>query len=122
AEHADQGFQLVGQRQTDPDQVARQCIASKTRLVMVLYGKRDALVQAFVLGVIAPHDPLQLWKLSYHVSQQISLGQTGCLVSLSSQLAALQMRPNRARQGAYILDAQPLRTQLMMIDHLVQAR
>ncbi len=38
AKHADQGFQLVGQRHHHTDLVARQGIAGKTRLVMVFNG------------------------------------------------------------------------------------
>jgi hypothetical protein len=48
AEHAHQGFELVGQRHHHARRVARQLVAGKARLVVVFDGKGHGLAQAVV--------------------------------------------------------------------------
>jgi hypothetical protein len=82
AEHADQGFQLVGQRHHHAGGVARQRVAGKARLVVVFDGIGHVFAQAVVAGVVAAHDALQLGELAHHVGQQVGLGQQRGLVGL----------------------------------------
>ena len=53
-----QRFQLVGQRRRQADPVARQAVAGKARLVVILDRVRDLVAQAVVQRVITAHDAL----------------------------------------------------------------
>ena len=80
AEHADQRFKFVGQRNHHTDRIARQFIAGKTRLVVVFDRQRNRFAQTIVARVVAAHDALQFRKLADHIGQQIGLGQLRCSV------------------------------------------
>ena len=128
AEHADQRFQLVGQRHHGADQPLRQLVAGEARLVVVFDGEGHVFGQAVVAGVVAAHDALQLGELAHHVGQQVGLGQLGGQIgALHQRLAAGQrvgggdLPGDGARDGAHALHALALRAQLVVVHDLGQA-
>ena len=75
APDADQGFELVGQRDGGAGLGGRQRVAGKAWLIVLGGGQRHGIRLAIVTGVIGAHDALQLREFTHHVGQQIGLGQ-----------------------------------------------
>ena len=121
AKHADQGFQLVGQRHHQAHQVARQLIARKAGFVVVFNRIGQVAAQTIMARIVAAHNALQLGELTHHVGQQIGLGQARNLLGLLGQSAAAQLLANGLGNGAYPRHALALRTQLIVVHHLAQA-
>ena len=121
AEHADQGFELIGQRHRQPDRAARQFITGKARFVMVFNRVGHLGRQAVVERVVAPHDALQLGELADHVGHQIGLGELGRLVSLRRQRSAAELLADGLGNRAHACHALALRAELVVINHFVQA-
>ena len=122
AEHADQRFELVGQRDDHADRVARQLVAGKARLVMVFNRVGHLGAQAVIERVVAAHDALQFGELAHHVGHQIGLGQLRGLIGLRGQRVAAKLLADRLGNRAHALHALALRAQLVVINHLVQPR
>ena len=101
AEQADQRLELVGQRDDDAGAVARQRIAGKARLVVILDRERDLVGQAVVARVVAAHDALQLGKLADHVGQQVGLGELRRLFGLRGQRRTAELLADGARDRAH---------------------
>ena len=76
APNANQGFQLVGQRNGGGHFAVRQIVAGKTRLVMLLDGFGDFFGFAVQAGVVFAHRALQLGELADHFGDQVGFGQT----------------------------------------------
>ena len=121
AEHAHQGFELVGQGHSHAGQPARQRIAGKTGLVMVFNGIGHGFAQAIVERVVASHDALQLRELPHHVGHEIGLGQLGRLVGLGHQRLVAQTSRDGAGDAPHALHALALGAQLVVIHHLRQS-
>ena len=94
AEHAHQGFQLVGQRHGHTHSAPRQRVAGKAWLVVVFNGVGHGLGQSIVERVVAAHGALQLGELADHVGHEIGLGQQCGLVGLVDQGAVAQLLRN----------------------------
>ena len=77
--------------------------------------------QAVVERVVAPHDALQLGKLADHVGHQIGLGELGRLVNLRRQRSAAELLADGLGNRAHACHALALRTELVVINHFVQA-
>ena len=90
AEHADQRFELVGQRDDRANLAARQAVAGEAWFVVIFDGIGDVGSQAVMLGVVAAHDALQFGEFADHVGQQVGLGQHGGLFCLQCQGVASQ--------------------------------
>ena len=120
AEHADQGFQLVRQRDHHTRGVARQRITRKAGLVMVFDRMGDGLTQAIVQGVVTAHDALQLGEFAHHVGDQIRLGQLRSLVGLSHQRYIAQLGCDGLGNRAHALHALALGAELVVIHDLAQ--
>ena len=54
-------------------------IAGETRPILLIQGLHHFFGQALGLGVITPHDALQLREFTHHMGQQIALRQGGRL-------------------------------------------
>ena len=121
AEHADQGFELVGQRHRQPDRAARQFVAGKAWFVMVFNRVGNLGRQAVVERVVAPHDALQLREFAHHVGDQIGLGELGRLVGLRRQCCAAELLTDGLGNCAYARHALALGAELVVINHFVQA-
>ena len=121
-EHANQRFQLVGQRHHHAGHVARQGVTGKTRLVVVFNRVGHVQTQAIVKRVITAHRALQLGELADHVSDQIGLGQQCGLAGLCGQRIAAELLANRLGNRPHALNALALGAQLVVINHLVQPR
>ena len=121
AEHADQGFELIGQRHRQPDRAARQFVAGKAWFVMVFNRVGNLGRQAVVERVVAAHDALQLGEFAHHVGDQIGLGQLGRLVGLRGQRSTAELLADGLGNRAHACHALALRTELVVINHFVQA-
>ena len=121
AEHADQGFELIGQRHRQPDRAARQFVAGKARFVMVFNRVGNLGCQAVVERVVTAHDALQLRELAHHVGHQIGLGELGRLVSLRRQRSAAELLADGLGNRPHTRHALALRAELVVINHFVQA-
>ena len=77
ADDADDGIDLVGQRQQRPAQGGGDVVLQAARLVMLGDGPGHVLGQAFGPGVQAAHHALQGRELADHVRQQVGLAQLG---------------------------------------------
>ena len=120
AEHADQGFELVGQCHHQAHVVARQFIARKARTVVVFNGVGDVMAQAIVARIVAAHDALQLWKLAHHVGEQIGFGQLRCGVCRLRECIAAQGLAQCFGDAAHTRHALALRAQFVVIHNFVQ--
>ena len=89
---------------------------------MVFDRQCHVLTQTIVARVVAAHDALQFRKLADHIGQQISLGQLRCAIDGGAQRRVAQLRADGARECAHALHALALRAELVVVDHLVQAR
>ena len=119
----DQRLQLVGQRHAHADVAARQFVAGKARLVVVLDGEGDVVGQAIMQRVIAAHDALQFGELAHHVGEQVGLGQQRGLVGLQRQRFAAELAGRwRGQSPATRCHALALGAELVVIDHLGQPR
>ena len=94
---------------TSADRVARQRVAGKARLVVVLDGVGDSVAQAVVARVVAAHDALQLGELAHHVGQQVGLGELrGAGRPAPPSCVAAELRADRrARSRARARRARP---------------
>ena len=72
--------------------------------------------------VVAAHDALQLGKLADHVGEQIGLCQARRLVRLRRKRIAPQLRADRTCNRAHAFGPFALGAELVVIDHLRQAR
>ena len=120
AEHADQRFQLVGQRNDGADLAARQTVAGEARLVMILDGVGDIDGKAVMQRVVAAHDALQFGEFADHVGQQVGLGQQCGLFGMQGETFAAQLLANCLGNGADALHAFALGPQPIVIDDLGQ--
>ena len=94
AEHAHQGFELVGQRDHDADGIARQLVAREARLVVVFDRVGHRGIEPVVQRVVAAHGALQLGELADHVGHQVGLGQLGGLHRVRRQRAVVDAAPS----------------------------
>ena len=120
AKHADQRFQLVGQRHHHACIATGQFITGKAGLIVVFNSVCNSFIQTVIQRVVAAHDALQLGEFAHHVGHQVGLGQLGGQVSLRHQLCIAQLLCNRLGNGTHTLNTLTLRAQLVVIDHLAQ--
>src|SRR5262249_27096894 len=74
-EAADNRIELVGESDRATDQVARDRIIESHGAIVVIYCVGDFVRLALRLGVKAPDNSLQFWKLTNHFRGEIALGQ-----------------------------------------------
>jgi hypothetical protein len=103
---------------------ARQRVAGKARLVVVLDREGHGVAQAVVARVVAAHDALQLGELADHVGQQVGLGQQrGAVGQVGRPARSPPSCSPMARAMARTRSTRsPWRAQLAVVDHLGQAR
>ena len=118
AEHAGQGFELVGQCGAGAGGSGWQGVTGETRPVVFFDGLCYFGVFTVVTGVILAHAALQFGKLADHVGEQVGLGQArGTARQLHITAAQLG---DLARQMFDTRAALELRAQLVVIHHAGQ--
>ena len=117
---ADQRVDLVGERDRDRHWIGRHEIIRALRPVVILAGVGDGFVLALRLGVVLPHQALQLGEFADDFGQEVGLAQPRGALSLGD--IGVDDPGDVTRQRLNPRDALGLRAELLVEHDLLEFR